>query len=98
MRLSSLHSMLEVPPVKTWPPTMTGRAKSARQGVVGVRGERWILPGPRAAVTEGETGFSASTRSCDLLSASLSPFCCKPQVWHEPGLRSRLSWMGRIRG
>ena len=54
MRLSSLHSMLEVSPVKTWPQTMTGRAKSARQGVAGVRGERWILPGPRAAVTEGE--------------------------------------------
>lgn len=55
MRLSSLHLMLEVPPVKTWPPTMTGRAKSERQGVVGVRGERWILPGPREAVTEGKT-------------------------------------------
>lgn len=54
MRLSSLHSMLEVPPVKTWPPTMTGRANSARQGVAGVIGERWILPGPRAAVTEEE--------------------------------------------
>lgn len=54
MRLSSLHSMLEVPPVKTWHPTMTGRANSARQGVAGVIGERWILPGPRAAVTEEE--------------------------------------------
>jgi len=54
VRLSSLHSMLEVPPVKTCPPTMTGRAKNGSEGVTGFGRERWILPGPRAAVTEGE--------------------------------------------
>lgn len=30
------------------------QSKECKAGVVGVRGERWILPGPRAAVTEGE--------------------------------------------
>lgn len=80
MRLSSLRSMLEVPPVKYWPPVMTGRAKSARRGVVGVRGERWILPGLGAAVAEGGAVCFLTKHQEALSSASLSSFGCKPQI------------------